>query len=128
MSISVDHTLQEALREFQSALTPDQYKQLQAVKAFPDAAAVITFTAQLDEQNAKRRACGVATRLYTLLQSIQQFSSVVSTLVSSHPSIAALVWGSVKLTMLVRDPGHPIDLSLRQLNLCLGCVELHVLL
>ncbi|KAJ9634593.1 hypothetical protein H2199_008876 [Coniosporium tulheliwenetii] len=101
MPSSVDHSLQEALREFQGALTPAQKQQLEAIKAVPDAAAVITFTAQLDEQNAKRRSCGVATRLYTLLQSVQQFSSVVSTLVSSHPTIAALVWGSVKLTMLI---------------------------
>ncbi|KAJ9664651.1 hypothetical protein H2201_005165 [Coniosporium apollinis] len=91
MPSSVDHSLQEALREFQGALTPAQKQQLEAIKAVPDAAAVITFTAQLDEQNAKRRSCGVATRLYTLLQSVQQFSSVVSTLVSSHPTIAALI-------------------------------------
>jgi hypothetical protein len=64
MSITVDHSLQEAIREFQGALTQDQKAQLRAIKAVPDAAAVITFTAQLDEKNAQRRTSGVATRLY----------------------------------------------------------------
>ena len=36
-----------------------------------------------------------------VLQSIQQFSSVVDTFVQANSGIAALVWGSVKFTMLV---------------------------
>lgn len=102
MSISVGQSLREAVREFQDALTPEQNKDLQMIKAVPDAAAVITFTAQLDEKNAQRRTRCVASRLYTLLQSVQQFSTIVDTFVSSRPNIAALVWGSIKLTLLVR--------------------------
>ena len=101
MSFGISQSLQEALREFQASLTTEQNDQLQAIKAIPDAAAVLSFTAQLDEKNAQRRIGCVAGRLFTLLQSVQQFSTVVETFVSSNPSIAALVWGSVKLTMLV---------------------------
>jgi hypothetical protein len=36
-----------------------------------------------------------------MLQSIRDYSAIIDTFVSSNPVIAALVWGSVKLTMLV---------------------------
>lgn len=59
------------------------------------------FTAQLDHGNQSAGRPDFASRLSTVLQSVQAFSTVVETFVSSHPEIAALVWGSVKLTMLV---------------------------
>lgn len=99
---SLDQPLQVALREFQNVLNPDQKAQLLALNTTPDAAAVIAFTAEVDEENAKRSSRCVASRLCDVLQSVQQFSSVVETFVSSHPEIAALVWGSIKLTILVR--------------------------
>ena len=102
MQDSVDPSLQVALREFQNVLTPDQRVQLLALNTTPDAAAVIDFTAKVDEENANRSSRCVASRLCGVLQSVQQFSSVVETFVSSHPEIAALVWGSIKLTILVR--------------------------
>jgi hypothetical protein len=74
----------------------------------PDATAVIILTAEIDNQNAKRRSRGVATRLFGFLESVQQFSSVVDTFVSSNPSIAALVWGSVRFALLV---GWVLDLD-----------------
>lgn len=133
MSISVDRSLQDAIREFQGALSPDQSNQLQAINAVPDAAAVITFVAQLDEENAQRRTSGVATRLYTVLESVQQFSTIIDTFVSSRPNIAALVWGSVKLTMLVKSLRiillhSPLNSSIRRLTTCPDCMQLHLLL
>lgn len=97
---SVD-PLQHALREFQDTLNPENLSRLRLVNAKPDAAAVISFTAQLDDANAQRRSRCVASRLFTILESVQQFSGIVETFVSSNPSIAALVWGSVKLSILV---------------------------
>ena len=82
-------------------LTHDQKHRLQRIAAVPDAPAVIAFTTQLDNENAKRGSRCVATRLLTFLQSIQQFTTVVDTFVSSNPAIPALVWGSVKLAVLV---------------------------
>ena len=82
-------------------LTPEQQNQLRETGAAPDAVAVIRFTADLDSENAKRRSRCVASRLLTVLESIQQFSSIVDTFVQSNPKVAALVWGSVKFALLV---------------------------
>jgi hypothetical protein len=91
------------LDQFESKLTPEQTAQLRNISSVPDANAVIVFTTQLDEENAKRKSRCVASRLSTFLQSIQQFASVVETFVSSNPKIAALIWGSVKFALLVGD-------------------------
>jgi hypothetical protein len=97
----IDQPLQAALREFQNSLTPSQKAQLLELNTAPDAAAVITFTAKVDEENAKRSSRCVASRLHDFLQSVQQFSSIVDTFGSSNSGIAALVWGSIKFTILV---------------------------
>ncbi|KAI9785686.1 MAG: hypothetical protein M1839_008703 [Geoglossum umbratile] len=99
-SLSVDQPLRSALRDFQDILSPDQKRDLLAQATVPDAAAVIILTAEIDRENAKRRSRGVATRLFSFLESVQQFSTIVDTFVSSNPSIAALVWGSVKFAIL----------------------------
>lgn len=93
-------SLQTALREFQDRLSPEQKQRLLAHGGVPDAAAVIALTAEIDEENAKRRSRCVAARIFGFLQSVQQFAAVVETFVSSNPEIAALVWGSVKLALL----------------------------
>ncbi|KAI9766767.1 MAG: hypothetical protein M1839_004771 [Geoglossum umbratile] len=100
-SLSVDQPLRSALRDFQDILSPDQKRDLLAQATVSDAAAVIILTAEIDRENAKRRSRGVATRLFSFLESVQQFSTIVDTFVSSNPSIAALVWGSVKFVILV---------------------------
>jgi hypothetical protein len=94
-------TLNDALRSFQDCLNPEQKAKLQAIKAVPDAHAVAEFTHQLDQENARRKSRCVAARISPLLESIQQFSGVVETFVSSHPQVAALIWGSVKLVLQV---------------------------
>ena len=100
-SAATANGLNDALQSFQGVLTVDQRRQLGEIQSVPDADAVLIFTAELDAQNAKRKGRSVATRLYTFLQCARDFSAVVDTFVQSNPEIAALVWGSVKLTMLV---------------------------
>lgn len=95
------NTLNDALQSFKDSSDVEQKTKLQAIKAIPDAQAVSEFTYQLDEENAKRKSRCVAARVSPLLESIQQFSGIVDTFVSSHPSVAALVWGSVKLVLQV---------------------------
>lgn len=63
--------------------------------------AVLTFTAEIDQQNAQRRVRGVASRLYGVLESVRQFTSIIDTYVQAYPQVAALVWGSLKITLLV---------------------------
>ncbi|KAI9866921.1 MAG: hypothetical protein M1813_000318 [Trichoglossum hirsutum] len=99
-SLSVGEPLCSALRDFQDILSPDQKRDLLAQATVPDAAAVIILTAEIDNQNAKRRSRRVATRLNTFLESVQQFSSVANTFISPSPNMAALLWGSVKLAIL----------------------------
>ena len=75
----------------------------------PDASAALVFTAKLDDAaSSTRRGKSIGSRAHSMLQSIQQFSTIVDTFISANPGIAALVWGSVKLTVLV---GHPSRLS-----------------
>ncbi|MCJ1345587.1 hypothetical protein MMC31_003794, partial [Peltigera leucophlebia] len=93
--------LTTALDKFEAALTPEQKSRLQGIAAVPDATAIIAFTHQLDNENAKRGSHCVAARLLTFLQSIQQFTAVVDTFVSSNPATGALVWGSVKLAVIL---------------------------
>lgn len=93
--------LQLAVRDFQNMLTEEERGKLGRIGAAREAETVLIFTAQLDHENQLKRGRGVAGRLQPVLQSVQSFSTVVGTFVSSHPEIAALVWGSVKLTLLV---------------------------
>ncbi|KAF4455179.1 NACHT domain [Fusarium albosuccineum] len=96
-----DQILQDAVDSFRSVLTDEQRLQLDRIKSLPDTDAVLVFTAELDLQRRNQKGKSIASRLFTVLQSVRDFSAIVDTLVSSNPSIAALVWGSVKLTMLV---------------------------
>ncbi|KAH0168500.1 hypothetical protein KCU67_g3455, partial [Aureobasidium melanogenum] len=91
--------LSDAIKSFQNSLDPDQKARLEAIQAVPDAHAVAEFTYQLDQENAKRKSRCVAARISPLLESVQQFSGIVETFVSSNAHIAALVWGSVKLVL-----------------------------
>ncbi|KAG9849747.1 hypothetical protein KCU98_g2699, partial [Aureobasidium melanogenum] len=99
-AISIN-ALRDAIKSFQNCLEPDQKARLEAIKAVPDAHAVAQFTYQLDQENAKRKSRCVAARISPLLDSVQQFSGIVETFVSSNPHIAALVWGSVKLVLQI---------------------------
>lgn len=102
-------TLSDAIKSFQNSLDPDQKARLEAIKAVPDAHAVAQFTHQLDQENAKRKSRCVAARISPLLESVQQFSGIVETFVTSNPQIAALVWGSVKLVLQVSRPWHATE-------------------
>lgn len=103
-SCSTSQPLQEALHSFQGILSPEQRNSFLSSKVIPDAAAVITFTAEVDNENAKRRTRCVASRLCGFLESVQQFSAIVDTFITSNPGVAALVWGGVKLAILVSLP------------------------
>lgn len=100
--------LSEAVDDFQRILTEDQRTTLNKIKSIPDADAVLVFTAQLDSSQQHRRGRSIATRLHSVLQSVREFSAVIDTFVSSNPQIAALIWGSVKLTIQVCGTGNPL--------------------
>lgn len=95
--------LQDAINEFQKTLTDDQRSNLNKLRAIPDANAVLVFTSQLDMSTTQRNRPNKGTRLTSVLQFIRESSVIIDTFVSSHPEIAALVWGSVRLTIQVRQ-------------------------
>ncbi len=85
--------LESALDEFRNILIDEDKLRLSQVKGKPMMAdAAIQFTALLDRGNAARRGVSIASRLYSFLFSVQQFSGVVDTSVSSKPDITALVY------------------------------------
>ncbi|KAH7247482.1 ankyrin repeat protein [Fusarium redolens] len=94
-------SLEDAIEDFQAILTDDQRRKLGSIGAIQDPDTVMIFTAQLDRDNQLKKGRGIASRLSSVLQSVQTFSTVVDTFVASHPEIAALVWGSIKLAMLI---------------------------
>ena len=99
-----EQTLNEAIVDFQHVLSNEQRQELHRIREVPNVDAVLVFTAQLDLniRNKNRRGRSIASNLFSVLQSVSEFSAIIDTFVSSNPEIAALVWGSVKLTMLVR--------------------------
>ncbi len=94
--------LANALKAFENSLTAEQKDELHRLKQIPDATAVLQFTAELDQRNAQRRSRCVASRLIKVLQSIQQYSAIADTFSQVQANITSLVWGSLKLTLLVR--------------------------
>lgn len=93
--------LKQALVGFENILTHDEKQQYHSSAAKPDGSSVIAFVAQIDANNSNRAGRCVAPRLYTFLEAIQQFTSIVDTFVSCNPKIAALIWGGVKTTILI---------------------------
>ena len=95
--------LDQALVDYERVLSDDEKAQLRAEGA-PDTMAAITLATLIDKQCTKSRRQCMGPRLITFLESVQQFSGVIDTFVSSHPQFAALVWGGVKLTLRVIFP------------------------
>ncbi|KAF8242919.1 ankyrin [Wilcoxina mikolae CBS 423.85] len=93
------HKLKDALEHFQDALTPEQRSELLGNPAHPPESRVIELTKQIDAKKSRG-----SRRVLRFLESVNQFSSVVDTLIQSNPIVSALVWGSVKLAILVFYP------------------------
>nr|RBQ92847.1 hypothetical protein FVER53263_01723 [Fusarium verticillioides] len=93
--------LERTIAGFQAILTDEDRIKLQQLKTTShDSQSIITFTAELDLLDKNRRGKSVASRLASFLQTIEQFTPIVDTYIQSNPDIAALIWGSIKLTFL----------------------------
>ncbi|KAK7917534.1 Ankyrin repeat protein [Apiospora marii] len=93
--------LLDAVSDFQGVLNDEERRELIKMRTLPDSDSIMVFTAELDSTHRARKGPSFASRLHSVLSSVGMFCSIIDTFVSSHPEIAALVWGSVKLTMLV---------------------------
>ena len=93
-------TLVQALNDYEAILSDEARVQLHS-QGVPDVMAALNLATTIDAKNTSHRRQCMGPRLITFLESVQQFSSIIDTFVSSHPDIAALVWGGLKLTLLV---------------------------
>ena len=93
-----------ALRDFEGALSVEQQREFRSSGGgSPRDGDAIRLTTLIDKQcSDKRRQC-MGARFMLFLDSTQQFYNAVDTFVSSHPETAALVWGGIKVTILVHS-------------------------
>ncbi|KAF5534767.1 NACHT domain-containing protein [Fusarium napiforme] len=115
-----DQILQNAINSFRTVLTPEQLDEFNRIQSVPDTDAVLVFTAELDLQRQNQRGKSIASRLYPVLQAVHNFTSIIDTFVSSNPTIAALVWGSVKMTMMIMLNAAPYYEAFVELCMELG--------
>ncbi|KAF5572883.1 NACHT domain-containing protein [Fusarium pseudocircinatum] len=117
-----DHILQNAIDSFRTVLTPEQLAEFDCIRSVPDTDAVLVFTAELDLQRQNHKGKSIASRLYPVLQAVHNFTSIIDTFVSSNPTIAALVWGSVKMTMMIMLNAAPYYEAFVELCMELGTI------
>ena len=98
--------LSQALHEFESILNQGERDRFNVFKkeSPPGASAPLTFTCILDrELGAQHRRRCIGPKAINLLQSAQQFSSVVDVLIGgSQNLLASSIWGILKLSLQVR--------------------------
>ena len=97
--------LAQALSEYEAILTADQKTKFRTYRSQqpPDANDAIRLTAEIDKENSyrKSRRC-VEPRLTNVLQAVQQFSTIVDTIVGgSQSQIASAIWGVLKMSIQV---------------------------
>lgn len=123
-----EEQLARAIHDYETVLSDEDKKRLRS-QGIPDAMAAINLTTEIDRKcNSQRSQC-LGPRLITFLESIQQFSQVVDTFVSSHPQLAALVWGGVRLALLVwllSSSSNVIDSCRPRITFCLTSINYQV--
>ena len=96
--------LDTALDEFHQNLSPEQRVEFEsAANQVPTAEAVVLLTDEINKKSSTRKSHVLAGRMRVVLEAIQQYSTIGDTASSAHP-IAALVWSSVKIVVLVMAP------------------------
>lgn len=96
--------LAQALSEYEAILADDQKAKFRICcgQLPPDTTDVMRFTAEIDRDSHNRRSRCVGPRLMNLLQSVQQFFTVVDVVVGgSQSQIACGIWGVLKMSLLV---------------------------
>lgn len=96
--------LAQALSEYETILTPKQKAEFREYRRQepPVAAEVMAFTSKIDVGVHGNRNMRAGPRLYNVLQAVQQFSSVIDTIVGSSQShLAGALWGVMKMTLMV---------------------------
>ena len=85
-------------------LSPEQATQLASFSSSPPTPDdVVQFTEQITKGNKTRKSNIFAARVQEFLYSVQQYSSIIYICAGSNTT-ASLVWGGVKLVLLVGFP------------------------
>ena len=97
-------SLDLALDEFHQILSSEQRIEFESTaNQVPTAEAVLLFTDEINEKSSTRKSRILAGRMRGVLEAVQQYSTIVDTATSAQP-IAALVWSSIKIVVLVIAP------------------------
>ena len=98
--------LAQAISEYEAVLDDDQKSMFRRYRrdSPPVAADVVGLTSQVDMDEKRRRftrQC-VGTRLTNILQSVQQFSTLVDTVIGGAQNLlASAIWGVLKMSLQV---------------------------
>ena len=93
--------LDVALDEYHQILSSEQKIEFEsAANQVPTAEAVLLLTEEINAKSSTRKSRVLEGRMRPVLEAVQQYSTIVDTASSAHP-IAALVWSSIKIVVLV---------------------------
>lgn len=97
--------LAQALSEYEAILSDTEKSTLRVLRACrpPCVADVMKLTAEIDFDNRQRksRRC-VGPRLTSILEAVQQFSTIVDVIIGGSQSlIASSIWGTLKMTLQI---------------------------
>ena len=92
--------LKTALTEFLQILPDTEQTKIKA-STLPTESAVIELTSEVS-RTYKFRGQRYITRIEPFLQGVARFSGIVDTFIQCDPKISALIWGSLKLLLMVR--------------------------
>jgi len=95
--------LHQAIKDFTETLTPSEKIVLQNGPS-PERNNILELTAAInDKVFLKFQAIRYVGRVQQFLETFQRFSPIIDMFVSSDPKISALVWGSLKLLIMVGE-------------------------
>jgi hypothetical protein len=116
--------LGQAIRDYENILSEMDKSRFQVLRydELPTATDVIKLTAEIDIENSRRRRRCVGPRLTSILQAVQQFSTIPDTIISSSQSpIAGAVWAVAKMTLLMASNYMSYFEGLSRLFMEIGC-------
>ena len=103
--IKPEVALSKAVADFQAILTNEERLEFSqrdsAGQPQSDAESAMLLVSRIDADNSKRFSRFLAPKLLSFLDCAHQFTAIIDTFVSANPNLAALVWGGIKVTMLV---------------------------
>ena len=101
-----------ALQKFQASLSGPQKQEFQKgqTDALPDSNSVLIFTAKLDASAQRQTSRCVASRLQGVLESVQQYTSVVGTFVQSNPAVSSILSSVIRASSPLKtdEPRSPL--------------------